>query len=116
MRLLIFGACIAAASQIIIPRDVITSIADNPFLAVLAMLLLAFVVSICSSVDAFFALAYAHVFSVGALVTFLVAGPMVDIKMLTLLKTTFTARTLLVLTACVAIGSAAIGLGLSYVW
>lgn len=115
-RLLIVGALIAAASQTFIPREAITAIADNVILSVLAMLILAFVISICSSVDAFFALAYVNTFSLGSILAFLVAGPMVDIKMIAMMKTTFTYRTLTVITGSVFIFSLIIGVILSYVW
>lgn len=115
-RLLVIGAMIAAASQVFIPRDIITAIGSNVVLSVLAMLLLAFVVSICSSVDAFFALAYANTFGLGAILAFLVAGPMVDIKMIALLKSTFTNRTILVITLGVFTLAFIAGVGFSYVW
>lgn len=41
---------------------------------------LAFVLSVCSTVDAFLALAFAGSFTTGAVLAFLVFGPMVDIK------------------------------------
>lgn len=115
-RLLIIGGSIAAATQILIPRQAIVSFASNAFLASLAMLLLAFIISICSSVDPFFALAYAHLFRTGPLITFLVAGPMVDIKMLAMLKSTFTTKTLVVLTMSIALSSLLLGMGLFYVY
>jgi len=115
-RLLIVGAMIAAASQTFIPREAITAITDNVVLSVLAMLILAFVISICSSVDAFFALAYVNTFSLGSILAFLVAGPMVDIKMIAIMKTTFTYRTLAVITSSVFMLSLIIGVIFSYVW
>jgi uncharacterized membrane protein YraQ (UPF0718 family) len=115
-RLLVIGAMIAAASQTFIPHETIIAIGSNPILAVAAMLLLAFVISICSSVDAFFALSYVNVFGLGSLLAFLVAGPMVDIKMLALMKTTFSARVLVVITASVAVCSLITGVVFSYVW
>jgi uncharacterized protein len=115
-RMLIIGAIIAAASQTFIPREVITAIGSDPLLAVLAMIALAFIVSICSSVDAFFALAYTSTFSLGSLLAFLVAGPMVDIKMLALMKTTFTYRALAIITSCVIVLTFIIGMIFTYVW
>jgi uncharacterized protein len=116
VRMLCIGALIAAAFQVFVPREAITAIADNPALMVLSMLVLAFVISICSSVDAFFALAYANTFSLGSIVAFLVAGPMVDIKMLSLMKTTYTTRVLVLVSATVMTLTFLAGLGLSYVW
>lgn len=116
VRMLCLGALLAAAFQVFVPREAITAIASNPALMVLAMLLLAFVISICSSVDAFFALAYANTFSLGSIVAFLVAGPMVDIKMLSLMKTTYATRVLVLVSTVVLSLTFIAGLGLSYVW
>lgn len=115
-RLLVVGAMIAAASQVFIPREVITAVGSDIVLSVVAMLVLAFVISICSSVDAFFALAYVNTFSPGAILAFLVAGPMVDIKMITLMKSTFTVRTIAVIALGVLVASFIVGVGFSYVW
>ncbi len=115
-RLLVIGAMIAAASQVFIPRDIITAIGANPVLAVLAMLLLGFVVSICSNVDAFFALAYVNTFGLGPILAFLVAGAMVDIKMLAMLKSTFTSRTIAVIALGVMALTFIAGVIFSYVW
>lgn len=115
-RMLILGAMIAAASQTFVPQEIITAVSSDIFLSVLVMLALAFIISICSSVDAFFALAYVGTFSLGSLLAFLVAGPMVDIKMIALMKTTFTFRTLAVIAASVFIITFIIGVGASYVW
>jgi hypothetical protein len=115
-RMLLIGAMVAAASQTFIPRDVITAIGSNLWLSVVAMLLLAFVISICSSVDAFFALAYVNTFSLGSILAFLVAGPMVDIKIISLMKTTYTYRVIAIITGAVFTCSLLIGVVFSYVW
>ena len=115
-RMLVMGAMIAAATQTFVPQEVLATIGSNIFLSVLAMLFLAFVISICSSVDAFFALAYVNTFSFGSILAFLVAGPMVDIKMLALMKTTFTYRGLAAIAGSVFVLTFIIGIGVSYVW
>jgi len=89
LKVLCLGAVIAGLTQVFVPRDVLTSLVAHPVYSILAMLALAFVVSICSNVDAFFALAYASTFTTGAIVAFLVFGPMVDIKMLAMMRTTY---------------------------
>ena len=63
-------------------------------LSIVAMIALAMIVSICSNVDAFFALSFASTFTPGSIVAFLLVGPLVDIKMLALMRTTFTTRVL----------------------
>jgi uncharacterized membrane protein YraQ (UPF0718 family) len=110
---LMVGSAIAGAIQIAISRDVLVAVGQDAVWSVVALMLLAFVISICSNVDAFFALAFSSTFLPGAIIAFLVFGPMIDIKMLALMRTTFTARTLVQVTAVVALASAAIGLGVN---
>lgn len=110
MKMMIFGASVAAASQVFIPREVIVSIGTSPVLSIVAMIVLAFIVSICANVDAFFALSYANTFTMGALLSFLLFGPMVDIKILSMLKTTFTNKLLIQMSAMVALSSFLVGL------
>ncbi|WP_104199748.1 permease [Cryobacterium sp. Y29] len=115
MPALFIGCAIAGAIQVGIPRDVLVTLGTNPVWSVLALMALAFVVSICSNVDAFFVLSFGATFLPGAIVAFLVFGPMIDIKMLVLMRTTFTARTLVQITSVVALCSAALGLAVNYV-
>ena len=69
----------------------------------------------CSTVDAFFILSLSSLFLPGATVTFLVLGAMIDIKMLALLRTTFRARTLIVVTAVVVLASLVLGFGVNLI-
>jgi uncharacterized membrane protein YraQ (UPF0718 family) len=89
---LFVGAGLAATIQVAVPRSFLLDVGGNPMLSVLALMTLAFVISICSNVDAFFALSLGATFMPGALVGFLVFGAMIDLKMLALLRTTFTPR------------------------
>ena len=113
LKVLCLGAAIAGITQVFIPREVLTSVGSHPFYSILAMIALAFVISICANVDAFFALAYASTFTAGSIVAFLVFGPMVDIKMLTMMRTTYTTRFLVVVTAIVTVCSILIGLAVN---
>jgi len=92
LSMLCLGAAIAAAVQVFVPREILETMAANPLIAILAMIAFGIIISVCSSVDAFVALAYASTFHPAALLAFLVVGPMVDIKMIALLKTTFRTR------------------------
>jgi uncharacterized membrane protein YraQ (UPF0718 family) len=114
LKMLCLGAVIAGLTQVFVPRDVLTSLGAHPVLSVLAMITLAFVISICANVDAFFALVYANTFTFGSLAAFLVFGPMIDIKMLAMMRTTYKARLLAVLSAVVALCSVLIGLVVNY--
>ena len=113
---LFIGAIAAGAIQSLVPRSVLVGLGSNPLWSILAMMVLAFVISVCSNVDAFFILPFASTFMPGSIVSFLVFGPIIDIKMLALLRTTFTARTLVQLTVVVALSSALIGLVVNYVY
>ena len=86
------GSAIAATVQVVIPREWILALGQGPITSILAMMLLAWVVSICSTVDAFFALSFASIFTSGSILAFLVFGPMIDLKNISLLLTTFKAR------------------------
>lgn len=77
---LIIGAMLAAALQTFIPQSSLLAIGSGPVFSVLVMLVLAIVLSICSTVDAFVALGFLGSFSFGSVLSFLTFGPMVDIK------------------------------------
>ncbi len=79
-RYLILGAMLAAAMQTLVPQSALLAVGRGSILSVIAMQALAFVLSICSTVDAFLALAFSGAFTTGSIVTFLTFGPMVDIK------------------------------------
>ncbi|HWU30410.1 MAG TPA: permease [Microbacterium sp.] len=113
MPALVIGSALAGAVQVLVPRDVLLAIGSNPVLSILAMVALAMTVAICSNVDAFFALSFASTFSSGAIIAFLLVGPLVDVKMLALLRTTFVARVLAGLVGLVVLSACAIGIGVN---
>jgi uncharacterized membrane protein YraQ (UPF0718 family) len=88
---LVVGAAAAATLQTAVPRDVVSALADNGPLAVLALAGLAVVLAICSEADAFVA-AGLREFSLTARLAFLVVGPMVDVKLVALQAGTFGRR------------------------
>ena len=110
---LFIGSAVAGFIQVAVSRDLLVTLGSNPVWSVFVLMLLAFVVAMCSNVDAFFILALGSTFMPGAIVAFLVFGPMIDVKMLALMRTTFTTRTLVQLTVLVGLASAALGLGLN---
>jgi len=100
--MLILGSAIAASIQTFVPREIILSLGQGIISSILAMMLLAGVVSICSTVDSFFALSFASTFTTGSLLAFLVFGPTIDIKALGLLLSIFQPRIILYIFALVA--------------
>lgn len=79
-RYLIVGSMIAAAMQTIVPQATLLALGSGPVVSIVTLMVLAFVLSICSTVDAFVALSFANSFTTGSILAFLVFGPMVDIK------------------------------------
>lgn len=79
-RFLIMGAVFAAALQTFASQSFLLTLGSGPILSVLVMLALAVLLSICSTVDSFVALGFVGTFSFGSVLSFLVFGPMVDIK------------------------------------
>lgn len=89
---LVIGSAIAAFIQVAVPREAILLLGQGPITSILVMLGLAALVSICSTVDAFFALSFSSAFTSGSLLAFLVFGPTIDIKAIGLLLSIFRAR------------------------
>ena len=87
-RYLVFGAAVAAALQTFVPQSVIGAVAGTPVISLVAMMGLAFLLSLCSESDAFVAASFVQ-FGVGAQLAFLVFGPMVDTKLGFLYTATF---------------------------
>ncbi|TVQ48219.1 MAG: permease [Gloeocapsa sp. DLM2.Bin57] len=96
---LVIGSAIAAAIQVFVPRDFILNLGQDTITSILAMMLLAAVVSICSTVDSFFALSFAGTFTSSSLLAFLVFGPMIDLKAVGLMLSVFKPRVIFYLFA-----------------
>src|SRR5213078_2405391 len=87
-RFLILGAAIAAAVQTFVPQTIVGKVADLPVLSMVAMMALAFLMSLCSESDAFVAASFTQ-FGPAAQLAFLVSGPMIDLKLGALYAGTF---------------------------
>lgn len=91
-RYLVIGALLAAALQTLVPQQALLALGTGPVISVLVMIALAVVLSICSTVDAFIALSFVGTFSQGAILAFLVFGPMIDIKSTLMFTSVFRRR------------------------
>lgn len=100
--MLILGSAIAASIQVFVPREIILNLGQDVVSSIVAMMFLAAVVSICSTVDSFFALSFASSFTSGSLLAFLVFGPTIDIKSIGLMLSIFRPRIIFYLFALVA--------------
>lgn len=94
---LVIGSMLAAAMQTVVSQDVLITLGTGPVVSVLVMQAIAFVLSVCSTVDAFLALAFAGTFTTGSILAFLTFGPMVDIKSTLMFAGVFRQRVVLYL-------------------
>jgi hypothetical protein len=101
-RFLIMGAALAAAIQTFVPRSIVDGVASLPVLSLIAMMALAFVMSLCSESDAFVAASFTA-FGPAPQLAFLVFGPMVDLKLAALYAGTY--RRGFVRTVVIAVGA-----------
>jgi uncharacterized membrane protein YraQ (UPF0718 family) len=101
--MLVLGCLVATLVQLWVPRSWLLAVGGAPTLSILALMLLALVVSVCSSVDAFLALSFAAQVTPGALLAFLLLGPVIDLKLLGLLSLLFRPRGLLLTTGGTAL-------------
>lgn len=79
-KFLLVGIVISTLFQDVIPSAVSTGGGMSPWLALLLMMVMAFVLSLCSSSDAVVARSMVGRLPVGSILGFLVFGPMMDIK------------------------------------
>lgn len=80
---LVVGAMAAATINVVVPQQFLHDLAARPVLSVLALAALAVLLSICSEADAFVAASLSQ-FSLTARLAFLVVGPMVDLKLISM--------------------------------
>ncbi len=80
---LVMGAALVATMQTAVPQSTLDAVGGQGLVGVLALAGLAVLLSICSEADAFVAAGLTQ-FSFTARLTFLVVGPMVDIKLIAL--------------------------------
>ena len=85
---LVVGGIAAAILNVAVPQQWLQTLAEHPALAILGLALLAVLLSICSEADAFVAASLTQ-FSLTARLAFLVVGPMVDLKLISLQAGTF---------------------------
>ncbi|WP_020522245.1 permease [Catelliglobosispora koreensis] len=80
---LVLGAMAASTINVIVPEKWLLTLASNELVAILALAFLAVLLSICSEADAFVAKSLS-VFSPTAQLVFMVVGPMVDLKLISM--------------------------------
>ncbi|MFD2611801.1 permease [Paenibacillus gansuensis] len=108
-KYLLFGILLTALIQTGISRDTLMSLGSESAGGHMFMAGLAYVLSICSTSDAFVAASFTSAFSPGPLLTFLVFGAMLDMKTTLMLFSVFNKKfvlyLMLLITASVLAGS-----------
>ncbi|MBM7644623.1 uncharacterized membrane protein YraQ (UPF0718 family) [Scopulibacillus daqui] len=108
-KFLVIGSLIASAMQTFIKTSTLLSMGNTKVTAILVMILLAFILSVCSEADAFIAASFRNTFPIGPLTAFLVFGAMVDMKnlimMLSFFKKKFVLTLVLLIFVCVFTGA-----------
>ncbi|MFV0351783.1 MAG: permease [Oscillospiraceae bacterium] len=97
-KYLMIGAFVSASLQQLTAGKTAMLQTGNLALSMLVMMVLAFVLSLCSSSDAIVARSFGQQFPMGALMAFMVFGPMMDIKNAIMLSGSFSRRFILRLT------------------
>lgn len=98
-KYLIAGALIAALMQTALDPGLLAPLGSEPLGSHTFMMGLAFALSLCSTTDAFVAASLGGLFSKGALLAFLVFGPMVDLKSTIMLLSAFRTKVVLAVLA-----------------
>lgn len=93
-KFVVIGSALAAALQTVVPQSLVSGVARTPILGAMALMGLAFLLSLCSEADAFVAVSFVQ-FPVGSQLAFLVFGPVVDAKLAFLYGATFRRRFIL---------------------
>jgi uncharacterized membrane protein YraQ (UPF0718 family) len=96
-RWLVIGGAVAALVQVIIPKQTLLGIGQGSIQPIFALVALAAIISNGSPVDAFSAMPFIGVFTNAAIISFLITGPIIDIKNMVLFSHVFQRRTLTLL-------------------
>lgn len=80
LRYYIFGSFLSSLFVVIVKEDFIEQYSKGIILPIVIMMILAFLLSLCSEADAFIAKGFLEYFGVSAVSAFLIFGPMLDLK------------------------------------
>ena len=101
-KYLIIGAFAASFIQTVLPRESLLTFNRHLPLSILAMIIMAFLLNLCSEADAFVASTFIQ-FPTAAKIAFLVSGPMLDLKMVLMWLAVFRKRFIIFLAAAIVI-------------
>lgn len=88
------GIALAAAFQACVPSQYFLGLGQGALFSVIALMLLAALMAICSSADAFVALSFSGLVPAGSVLAFLVFGPLINLKSIFLFRLVLRWRTI----------------------
>ncbi len=97
-KYLVFGSILVAILQVFVSQNNLVSIGNSGSVANLVMMGLGFILSLCSTSDAFVAQSFQSIFTKSSLIGFMVFGPMINIKGILMMLAVF--RTKFVILLC----------------
>ena len=80
MKYLILGSLITTIMQFIINTTSLNLIVNNKIIQIIVMMLFAYIISLCSTADAFVGRTFLNQVSNNSILAFLLLGPMIDLK------------------------------------
>jgi hypothetical protein len=91
-KMFIIGAALASIAQVYVQKSMLIEAAKEPVHSTIIMMAFAFLSSLCSEADAFVAASLGHLFLPGAILGFLVYGPILDLKNVFVMLSSFKFR------------------------
>ena len=80
VKFLMIGALITSMIQSLLPRNILLVFNDNKILSVITLMIFAYLISLCSTSDSFIGKSLLSSFPKSSVVSYLLLGPMIDIK------------------------------------
>jgi uncharacterized protein len=109
----IVGAVAAALVQLLLRPEHLPAGMTGPVVSMAIMILLAYVLSVCSEADAFIAKAFLPIFGVSGALAFMIFGPMLDLKNTVMLGSLLSTQQILLLAGLLVVAVPGVVFGLS---
>lgn len=103
MKYLIIGTLITTIMQFIISTTSLNLIVNNKIIQIIVMMLFAYIISLCSTADAFVGRTFLNQVSNSSILAFLLLGPMIDLKNTLVLSDNFEKKFVMKLLAILSI-------------
>lgn len=101
LSFMIIGALLASIMQVVINLNDLGAIVKNTYISTAIMMILAFVLSLCSTSDSFIARTFTDSMSQNSILAFILLGPMIDIKNTIILSKVFNKKFVITLMASI---------------